>query len=194
MDSHKRLLQYALFLGLAAALAVAAPDSGASAAQTKGAVMAKGSGTPIEGSEGAEARNSAFLAAVVHATVKWAKVTQGDRLDWRKDPNSGAIIYRQSLDTKIPSGFRVTSDSWVKNETMVHSVQSLRIPRGKIGNRLPISLIVVDGVLVSPSATLLNPKDLEDALKDDGFSLTSTEFEGGGVIVTLSRASRGPQK
>lgn len=81
-----------------------------------------------------------------------------------------------------------------ENETMVHSVQSLRIPRGKIGNRLPISLIVVDGVLVSPSATLLNPKDLEDALKDDGFSLTSTEFEGGGVIVTLSRASRGPQK
>jgi len=194
MDSHKQLLQYALFLGLAAALAVAAPDSGACAAQTKGAVMAKGSGTPIEGSEGAEAQNSAFLAAVVHATVKWAKATQGDRLDWRKDPNLGAIIHRQSLDTKIPSGFRVTSDSWVKNETMVHSVQSPRIPRGKIGNRLPISLIVVDGVLVSPSATLLNPKDLEDALKDDGFSLTSTEFEGGGVIVTLSRASRGPQK
>ncbi|MFP6889685.1 MAG: hypothetical protein VCF07_08015 [Nitrospinota bacterium] len=116
MDSHKRLLQYALFLGLATALAVAAPDSGANAAQTKGAVMAKGSGTPIESSEGAEARNSAFLAAVVHATVKWAKATQGDRLDWRKDPNSGAIIYRQSLDTKIPSGFRVTSDSWVKTK------------------------------------------------------------------------------
>ncbi len=178
----------ALIVGLAAVIGLAGHSAEGAARKGKKVVSVRGTGVQPKGLKGAAAKKSAALAAAVHALGRWAHAVHGAQMDWVRDPRVDSYVFRQHLNTRLPGGLKLTTDSWVKNRVMVHSVLRVDVPAAKIRGRLPVSFVVVNGVLVSPSPDLVEAGEFQGALEGSGFSYSKKSSRDGSVEVTLSRA------
>lgn len=167
-------------LPLAATLVLMLSGCSATVLSVPPGLAITGIGLPMAGTTGAQADETAEMAAITAALVDLGLASPDSKMLVTTRVSLASLKTHSTFRGMLPGPIGVASDAWsdlkAKLPDILHSVDLL-----VEGSNLPVRLVVHNSVFVAPAPPAIQARDVRAAVERAGFGV-ETKSRGGGVV------------